>query len=176
MKKLVKRTVYLGSMVELHESCIRDTAQILQKLMDIDDNARFMVGKNVGISSAMLSVEYSVEEEVNVMEAINLAERNKADIKHNGICGCYVCQRVFLGKEITEYIENNAGSGELSAVCPYCNTVGVVPNCTDADWLARAHEYLITSAHSYDPMLEDEKPVDKAILTDMDIANVIDLL
>ncbi len=156
MKRLVKRTADLGSMVELHETNIRDIAQVLQKLLGVDDNARFMVGKSQGISSAMLSVEYSVGEGVSVMEVLNLVERNKDDIKHNGICGCCACQQIFLGIEITEYAEDLEDSEELSAICPYCSMVGVIPNCTDAAWLAQAHKHVFAD-HDVKELSNDQQ-------------------
>ena len=55
------------------------------------------------------------------MIANEFSMKNKKQLEHSSICGCFGCLKIFDPSEITEYIP-----GEDTAVCPYCGTDAIL--------------------------------------------------
>jgi uncharacterized protein CbrC (UPF0167 family) len=73
-----------------------------------------------------------IEEKVNLkLEAIHKkCTNNKIIIKNEAECGCFYCQKLFFGYEITEYIVE-----EKTALCPHCcaDAVLISSDCITVD-------------------------------------------
>ncbi len=60
----------------------------------------------------------------------------------NTQCGCFTCLHVFNGNEITKTTEEM--HGDLSALCPNCNSDTVIPNVTDILILKELNHYFLS--------------------------------
>jgi hypothetical protein len=73
--------------------------------------------------------------------AHKFSSNHKRDLQQDSICGCFYCLSIFAPEEITEWIEDEAGT----AVCPYCGIDAVIGKSsgfpiTEA-FLQQMHDY-----------------------------------
>jgi hypothetical protein len=71
--------------------------------------------------------------------------QNRAEIEGSELCGCFYCCATFSGKEVTQWIPDDAGD---TALCPFCPVDSVIGSASglpvdDAEFLTAMHNYWI---------------------------------
>jgi hypothetical protein len=106
--------------------CDDDASTVLTVNIDSDDDS--ITQWNTYRCTEHTNTDYvlarkMIEEKVSIkLEAIHKkATNNKSTIKNESECGCFYCQKIFGGDEITEYIDQ-----DKTALCPHCRVDAVL--------------------------------------------------
>jgi hypothetical protein len=106
--------------------CDDNANTVLTVNIDSDDNA--ITQWNTYRCAEHINIDYvtarkMIEKKVNLkLEAIHKkCTNNKCIIKNEAVCGCFYCQKIFGGDEITKYIDQ-----DKTALCPHCRVDAVL--------------------------------------------------
>jgi hypothetical protein len=58
-----------------------------------------------------------------IIEAHEHCTNNKSALKHDDLCGCFYCLKIFNPNEISEWIDDDFGK---TAMCPYCGIDSII--------------------------------------------------
>lgn len=59
--------------------------------------------------------------------AQELSQNNRQEVKKSDTCGCFYCRKMFVPKEIKNWIIDDKGD---TALCPYCQIDAVIGNAS----------------------------------------------
>jgi len=72
----------------------------------------------------------------DLLDKVHHCNKNKTELENSGICGCYVCRKIFFTSEITKWVDLTTSYSykeDKTAFCPYCDNDGVIGSASGYD-------------------------------------------